>query len=169
MSAAHPDGEHRKGSSCESGTSPRHQETAGNRTHPQGARGRLVILLDASAIAEYLDSDSVLHTGVAAALTTDRDWMVPEHCRLEAASALRGLMLGGVLGRDDFSNADEEPRNCRADDLLDNPITVPDHPVGSKRHGHRRRVHRLGELRHPSSAYRRAQPRSNGEPFERRM
>ena len=82
-----------------------------------------MIVLDASAIAEYLDPGSPLHAGVAEELGSDTDWMVPEHCRLETASALRGLMLGGSLTDDEFriamsSLATAELTHCSTVPLL---------------------------------------------------
>lgn len=64
-----------------------------------------MIIVDASTMAEFLDPGSAVRDAVVGELRADSGWMIPEHGRLETASALRGLLLGGRLTRESFDRA----------------------------------------------------------------
>lgn len=63
----------------------------------------MTVVVDASAMAELLIG-SALGTAVVDALTEDSDWAVPEHFRLEVASAMRGCLLGGLIDNAQFED-----------------------------------------------------------------
>ncbi|MGB4777515.1 type II toxin-antitoxin system VapC family toxin [Microbacterium sp.] len=61
-----------------------------------------MIVVDASAIVELITDEGGASARVAAELDADAEWACPEHALLEAASALRGLWLGGRSSRSEF-------------------------------------------------------------------
>ncbi|TNC28563.1 type II toxin-antitoxin system VapC family toxin [Amycolatopsis alkalitolerans] len=56
-----------------------------------------MIVIDASLMVEALVNDSVLGDLAQSALNADPRWVAPEHLRVEATSAIRGLLLAKKL------------------------------------------------------------------------
>jgi len=93
------------------------------------------VVIDASAAVDLLVTRP-LSTAIASALIDADQLLAPEHLRIEAAHALRGLHLGGHLDREAFAAAMER--------LADMPLTV--HPVAPL-------LRRIGELAPNATAY----------------
>lgn len=65
-----------------------------------------MIVVDASAFVEVVATpDSDRGAILVDELERDPHWVVPEHFRIEAGNALRGLLLAGQLDEGDFDSA----------------------------------------------------------------
>lgn len=95
-----------------------------------------MIVVDASALIEYLLGTQGAEPIGAIVADPEADLHVPALCDVEVAAALRGLLLGGTMTVQRAGEALE--------DYLDLPLT---------RHGHTRHLPRMLELRENMSAY----------------
>lgn len=93
------------------------------------------VVIDASAAVDLLVTRPS-SVAIASALLDADQLHAPEHLRIEAAHALRGLHLGGHLSREAFAAAMER--------LADMPLTV--HPIAPL-------LRRIGELAPNATAY----------------
>jgi predicted nucleic acid-binding protein len=81
-----------------------------------------VIIIDASALVDYLTDDGSGGDGCRREMDRDRVWSAPAHLHIESAQAIRGRLLGGRIGLETAEAALEElgvirvrtPRNAAA-------------------------------------------------------